>query len=192
MFKKLTYGLFLIFVVFVFTQCYQDHYLYLPANTCPVFKQGDTLVYTNEAGKKTAFQVTSFDHIYLQDGADPYYFENVRYQMDILDNSDKDTIGFNGIYTTEEASTYAFRDMNYLKLRLTRSNGIETLWVKYAGDTVFQNMSIGGKDYTSVYFYSLKNSETHCSNLYYSFQYGILSIEINNHLIYLSEIRPKR
>ena len=78
MFKKLTYGFLLIFVVIAFTHCYQDHF-YLPANTRPVFKKGDTLIYTSDTNIKDTFQVTLFYYYMIEDG--PYSIENMNYKI---------------------------------------------------------------------------------------------------------------
>jgi hypothetical protein len=182
MFKKLTYGfLSLTFVILTFTRCNEDCND-LPSSEKPNLRRGDTLIYTIDIGRKDTFRVDTLRYGVLTAGLSRTCYQTLRYHINRIDNSIIDTIGFNQINVSESAYTG-------LDLQLTNPAGVEYF---YPADTIYQHKSIGGKDYTSVYYYSSKNSKTNCRNLYFNHQYGVLSIEINNHLIYLSEIRPRR
>ena len=99
-----------------------------------------------------------------------------------------DTSGFN------ELNVIGGGERGYITIELFRQNGTENIRLDNTNmlDSLYQYASIGGRNYNSVCFLSLKESPAHCKNIYYSYQYGLLSIEVNNHLIYLSEIKPVR
>jgi hypothetical protein len=182
MIKKLVYSLLLLFL---FTAClFKDDCQNLGKNELPLIRQGDTLIYTNSTNKMDTFRVTTLSYGYYTTGLSRNCYQSLTYVIDKVNNSIPDTAGFNQIhiYETEEYS---------LSLWFQRTSGVEAPFA-FCRDSLYKQILISGKVYNSVHYYSCKQSESHCRNLYFSYQYGVLSIEINNHLTYLSEIRPTR
>jgi hypothetical protein len=185
MLKRFVFRLFfLVFVGVAFTKCKEgcDN---LPTSKHPLFRIGDTLIYTNDAGKKDTFQVTQFDYGPYYEGDERACIEKLHYEISKLNNTD--TTIFDRIFVEEmhkfgHITMYLYKNTDYGMLL---SGG-------YEEDSLYQHIVIGGKGYNSVVYNSVKNSHTQYRNLYYSYQYGLLSIEINNQLIYLSEVRPAR
>ena len=56
-------------------------------------------------------------------------------------------------------------------------------------DTIYPNIAISNQQYTSVQFYSLTKSGTTFRNLYFNYKYGVLSIETNGLVVYLTGIK---
>ena len=186
MVKKLTYGFLLIFVVIAFITC-DEGCNNLPADKIPVFRQGDTLIYAIDNGQKDTFQVTTLSYGSTIEGDTRTCNQTLGYDISKINRLIIDTLGFDKIHFYEGAQYY-------LKLYLTRTNtgqrGI--LYKYYHCDSLYKNISLGGRGYTSVYYYSLKTNNGPYKNFYFSYQYGVLSIEINGHLVFLSEIKPAR
>jgi hypothetical protein len=168
--------------------CKKDQYWHIPANERPKFKQGDTLIYSIGNDKKDTFLVSTLLYKSYRAAMDPVTFESLSYAIDKVTISNADTTGFNQI-------TF-FTNTQYqgsIILGLTRTTSNENLFYYSPPlDSIYQNISIGKRGYQLVYYYTLKTSRTHCRNLYFSYQYGILSIEINGNLIYLSEYKPTK
>jgi len=185
MFKKLTYGFLLIFVVLVFTMCEEKGCNNLTFSEIPLFRQGDTLIYTIDNDRKDTFRVDTLRYGYFTTGMARTCYQILNYEIKRVNHLMTDTACFNLITVEEDAESG-------LHMWLDNPGGIERFYLHYSEDTLYKNKSIGDKNYTSVYFYASKTSKTNCRNLYFNHQYGVLSIEVNNHLVYLSEIRPKR
>jgi hypothetical protein len=184
MVKKLTYGFLLIFFVIAFTRC-DEGCNNIPADKIPVFRQGDTLIYTIDNGKKDTFQVTKFIFGSMIEGDARVCYQTLYYDICKINKSNVDTSGFYKIHHYQKNTAYWF------DIYLTRT-GERGVLPKYDCDSLYKNISIGGKAYTSVYYYVLRNKDAPYKNFYFSYQYGLLSIEINDHLVYLSEIKQAR
>ena len=61
------------------------------------------------------------------------------------------------------------------------------LW--YFPDTIYPNLTIGSQKYTFVQYYSLRKLGATFRNLYFNYQYGVLSIETNGRVVYLTGIK---
>ena len=187
MVKKVTYCFLLIFFVIAFIRC-DEGCNNIPADKIPVFRQGDTLIYTIDNSKKDTFQVTKFSYGSIITGDARTCRQTLDYVINKINRSIIDTSGFDKIDFIEATTTY------YLDLYLTRPNDGKQaiLYAYYHCDSLYKNISLGGRGYTSVYYYSLKTNNGPYKNFYFSYQYGVLSIEINGHLVFLSEIKPAR
>jgi hypothetical protein len=185
MIKKLIYGFLLIFVVFAFTKCDKGCYN-LPASYIPLLRQGDTLIYIVDDDRKDTFRVTTLTYNSYHTGSNNVCYQYLEYKIDKVSNSIIDTSGFNQIHVLLSVE-------HGITLFLTRTNGTEAPFNQECHlDTLYKQILIGDKIYKSVNYFSLINSQTHCRNLYFSYEYGVLSIEINKHPIKLSEIRAAR
>ena len=131
--------------------------------------------------------VTKLSYITIHTG-DPVTFESMFFEVNKIKESPIDTSDLEGFYfskSTEYSSIKIFR--------LNRPNYDYLILDDYhAADTVYKQVSIGSRAYTSVNYYSLNASGTRWRNLYYSYQYGVLSVELNRKLIYLSDMKPQR
>jgi hypothetical protein len=185
MFKKPTcIFLLLIFVVFAFTKC-NEGCNNLPTSKIPLFRLGDTLIYAIDTVKRDTFRVTTFD-IGSFDGSTGICVQRLNYEIKNINKSTIDASNLDKISAGEDAE---FPRMN---LHLDSIGGNESIHFDGAdSDTTYKYISIGGKAYSTVYYFSL-DSAKHWRNLYYNYQYGVLSVEFNKHLIWLLDIRPAR
>jgi hypothetical protein len=184
MFKKLPISLLLIFVVFAFTKC-NEGCNNLSTGKIPLFRLGDTLIYAIDTFKRDTFRVTTFD-IGSFDSNTGICVQRLNYEIKNINKSTIDPSSIYKLYAEEDAE---FARMN---LHLDSLGGTEKIHFEGAdSDTTYQSISIGGKAYSTVYYFSL-DSAKHWRNLYYSYQYGVLSVEFNKHRINPSEIKPAR
>jgi len=183
MIKKLVYTL----LLFLFTSCLfkVDDCHDLSLNKLPLIHQGDTLIYTNSKNKKDTFCVTTLSSSHYTTGLSRTCYQDLICVIDKVNNSNPDTAGFNQIhiYVSKESG---------LSLWFQRTGGTEgTGFTINNPDSLYKQTIIDSRIYNSVNYYS-SISKTHCKDLYFSFQYGVLSVKINNNLIYLSEMKPAR
>ena len=184
MLKKIS-PIVLIFII-AFSGCTKDEFRHIPASERPKYKQGDTLIYAREPGNKDTLVVTKMYYMTIHT-QDPVTFESIFFEVNKIKQSTIDTPDLERFYFNENTEYY------HTKLfRLNRIDHDYLILDDYRADTVYKQISIGNRAYTSVYYYSLNTSATRWSNLYYSYQYGVLSVELNGKLIYLSETRPQR
>jgi hypothetical protein len=180
--KSIDVGL-LILIIFLLVYC-KDNCNNLHVSEIPLIHQGDTLIYNNSTGKKDTFRVSSLKYGNYKTGSMNTCYQYLQYIIDKVNNKIQDTAGFYqiSVSTSEETATY---------INFTRTIGIESI---FSGDFDSLNIraTIGDKIYNSVNYYSTNSSNSHCKDLFFSFQYGVLSVKMNNNLIYLSEIKPER
>lgn len=178
--KKLLYSLLSLIVVFSSIKCKNADIL---PNSL-LIRQGDTLIYANSTNKKDTFRVTSLRCDYL--GSMNNYYQDLQFVIDKVNKSIPDTAGFYQLQVEVNEKTGLY-------LWFCRATCVEDPLYFGTKDSLYEQISLGGKSYNSVNYYSAKlSTKSHCKDLYYSYQYGMLSIKVNNNLIYLSEVKPVR
>jgi hypothetical protein len=177
MLKKIYYIL-IITSQLVLTSCKEED-LYLSKDKFPAFCEGNLLFYADDEGHTDTFQVSKLSTYMLYSNDYHRNLQMLRYNIDkISKQSDTSFFTHLAFITGVEHGT---------TLNITSAQGKIYSLFYYDADTLYKSKSIKGNNYSSVYFYSLKKLNLEYQNLYFNYQFGLLSIEVNGHLIYLAE-----
>lgn len=170
--------IFLTVIIFAFFNCQKEEFTSIPSNKRPVFKQGDIIIYMDSTMNRDTFSVAQLGYGSIHEDSAPFSYQTLSYLIHSKGTSTEDSTKLNKIYFERAMNRW------YFLLRLDKFV-IDDL----KPDIIYSQFAIHGKNYTSVRYYSLKESGTIYRNLYFNYMYCVISVEVNGNNKYLSEIK---
>jgi hypothetical protein len=193
------HNIFTLFVtslsVFLFCLCTHPNTYNFPDDEHWVYKNGDTLIYSNNLGLMDSFLVYNLKEGY-RTGVTSYEDED-RYEEQEYKLGEVNKLTDTYIIIDRYMMSYKLSDYSRVEFHDSTKMGYGFYAVvgdasKGEADTLYNNLAIANKDYKNVYYYSLNSSTQARHKIYFNHTYGLLQYDYNNQTWRLSEIKPER
>jgi len=181
MVKKMIISVIISLLQFTFLPCCKNDSYDIPQDSRPVFQSGNFILYINGSITDT-FKVTHLQYDYIYDLGDHANLQVLNYDLEktsLAQNDSSDFIKLHFFDGIKDAAT----------LYLTSARGETVNLLRFDRDSLYQNYTINGKNYHVVSYYSLNKLNSVYRNLYFNFQFGLLSLEVKGQPTYLSAIK---
>ena len=177
----------------MFYQCRKSEYHRFANNEHFLYKDGDTLIYKNDAGKTDSFLVNGSKGGYVYGSGhkdDIDYYEFQEYSLHRINEDTSYTLFISRFIRPMQRDNVNFFGIDAGKERYYHFLVYYTDPVQDGdADTLYHELKIENSVYKNVYYYSLENDSSF-RKIYYSNYYGLLGYELNNVTWWLSEIKP--
>ena len=180
--------------ILFFIRCSHSKTYNFPDHEHWVYKNGDTLIYSNNLGQRDSFLVYNLKGSYrtrVTSYEDEDIYEEQKYTLGEVKNLTDVNVTLDRYimsYKLNDYTSIEFHDSTKMAYGFYAVVGDTS---KGEADTLYNQLTIVNKDYKNVYYYSLNSTQAR-KKIYFNHTYGLLQYNYNNQTWRLSEIKPER